>query len=124
MGKFSRFGLGAVAALAVLAVGGKAFADDVADGEKVFKKYCLACHAVDKNKVGPSLGGIVGRKAGSVAGFAYSAANTGSGITWTEDKLDPYLADPKGVVPGTKMTFGGIKDAAERKAVIAFLKTK
>ena len=126
MRTFSKFGLGLTAALAVLAVGGNAYAGDAAAGEKVFKKYCAACHTTDegKNRVGPSLFGVVGRHSGTVAGFAYSDANKNSGIVWTEDKLDPYLADPKGVVPGTKMTFAGIKDATERADVIAFLGTK
>ncbi|MEI6985498.1 MAG: cytochrome c family protein [Rhodospirillaceae bacterium] len=127
MRKFSKFGLGLAAALALLAVGGKAFADDAVEaGEKAYKKYCGACHTVEegKNRVGPSLHSVVGRHSGAVAGYAYSAANTASGIVWTEDKLDAYLADPKAVVPGTKMTFSGVKDAEQRTAIIAYLKTK
>lgn len=119
--------VGIVAALTLFAAGAPArAADPAADGEKAFKKYCAACHTVEegKNRVGPSLHGVVGRTAGSVAGFAYSAANKGSGITWTEEKLEPYLTNPQAVVPGTKMTFAGIKDAGERSAVIAYLKTK
>jgi len=126
MHKFSKFGLGLAAALAVLAVGGNAYAGDAAAGEKVFKKYCTACHTTDegKNRVGPSLHAVVGRHSGAIAGFAYSDANKNSGLTWTAEELDKYLADPKGVVPGTKMTFAGIKDATERADVIAFLATK
>ena len=93
-------------------------------GEVIFKRYCAICHTVDpgKNKIGPSLFGVVGRKSGSAPGYSYSDANKKSGITWTEEELDKYLADPRGVVPGTKMLFAGLKSEADRKAVIAFLK--
>ncbi|CAK0746330.1 cytochrome c [Azospirillaceae bacterium] len=125
MGVFSKFGLGLVAVTAVLASASVARADNEA-GEKAYKKYCAACHTTEagKNRVGPSLAGIIGRTAGSVSAFAYSAANKDSGMVWTEDKLDAYLADPKAAMPGNKMTFAGIKDAAERAAVVAYLKTK
>jgi len=125
MSKFSKFGLGLVAVTAVLASASVARADNEA-GEKAYKKYCGACHTTEagKNRVGPSLAGIVGRTAGSVSAFAYSAANKDSGVVWTEDKLDTYLADPKAAMPGNKMTFAGIKDATERAAVVAYLKTK
>jgi cytochrome c len=104
-----------------LAVAGPARAD--ADGEKVFKKYCTACHTVEagKNKVGPSLAGVVGRKAGSAPGFNYSDANKNSGVTWDETHLDEYLANPRKLIPGTKMIFAGIKKEDERKAVISYL---
>ncbi len=97
-------------------------ADDA--GEAVFKKNCFICHTVDagKNKVGPSLNGIVGRKAGTVPGFSYTSANKNSGVTWDEATLDTYITDPRKFIPGTKMTFPGLKDADERKALIAFLK--
>lgn len=93
-------------------------------GEKVFKKYCTACHTTEagKNKVGPSLAGIVGRKAGSVPGFQYSEANKASGVSWDEATLDTYLVDPKKFMPGTKMVFAGVKKEDERKALIAYLK--
>lgn len=71
----------------------------------------------------PSLAGVVGRKAGSIAGFAYSDANKASGLTWDEKTLDTYLTNPMKMVPGTKMTFAGIPDAAKRKEVIDYLKT-
>ena len=86
---------------------------------------CRTCHAVEagKNGVGPSLAGIVGRKAGSVAGYAYTDANKNSGLTWDEATLDEYLTAPAKKVPGTKMAFAGIADAAKRKEVIEYLKT-
>lgn len=102
-----------------------AYAGDVDKGEKVFKK-CRACHAVGegaKNKVGPELNGIIGRKAGGEAEYKYSAAMTESGITWDEANLDKYLENPKDLVPKTKMIFGGIKKEEDRKDLIAYLAT-
>ena len=86
---------------------------------------CATCHAIKPgvNAVGPSLFGMFGQKAGSVAGYAYSAANKNSGLTWDEATLDEYLTAPMKKVPGTKMTFAGMADAAKRKEVIEFLKT-
>lgn len=113
-----------VLAVVLVAASGAARADgDAAAGEKVFNK-CKACHAVEagKNKVGPSLAGIVGRKAGTVEGFAYSDAMVASGITWDDEALEAYLADPKGFMPGNKMAFPGLKKEDERENVIAFLK--
>ena len=93
-------------------------------GEAIFKKNCFVCHATEpgKNKLGPSLAGIVGRKAGSVPGYAYSDANKNSGVTWDDATLDTYLTDPRKFVPGTKMIFAGLKNADDRKALIEYLK--
>lgn len=109
-------------ALTSLAAAPRAHAQDA--GEAIFKRYCQVCHTVEagKNKIGPSLAGIVGRKAGSVPGYAYSDANKNSGVTWDEATLDTYLTDPRKFIPGTKMLFVGIKNADERKALIAYLK--
>jgi cytochrome c len=98
---------------------------DAAAGEKTFAQ-CKACHqAVEgKNGVGPSLAGIVGRTAGQVAGFSYSAANKGSGVTWTEETMFEYLEAPQKFMPGTKMAFAGLKKPQDRANVIAYLKTK
>jgi cytochrome c len=94
-------------------------------GAQVFKAKCAICHAVEagRNKIGPSLAGIVGRKAGSVEGFHYSEANKNSGLTWDEATLDTYLTSPKDVVKGTTMAFPGLKNAQERADLIAYLKT-
>jgi cytochrome c len=105
-----------LATLAVaLAAPSFAQAQDVAAGEASFKK-CLACHAIGpgaKNKVGPELNGLNGRKAGSVAGYSYSSANKDSGITWGEATFKEYIHDPKAMVPKTKMAFAGIKSQKE-----------
>lgn len=105
-----------------------AFAEgDAANGEKVFKK-CKACHAVGddaKNKVGPMLNGIVGTAAGQVEGFKYSPAMLEAGeggLVWDEETLAAFLAKPKDVVKGTKMSFAGLKKESEQADVIAYLK--
>lgn len=85
---------------------------------------CKACHAVEpgRNGIGPSLAGIWGEKAGAVPGFEFSDAMKASGLTWNQGNLDKYLADPRGTVPGTKMAFGGVKDAAKRQEIIDYIK--
>jgi cytochrome c2 len=87
---------------------------------------CKACHSVEpgKNGIGPSLAGIFGEKAGAVPGFDFSDAMTSSGLTWNQATLDRYLTDPRGTVPGTKMAFGGVADAAKRQAIIDYIKAK
>ncbi len=99
------------------------FTGNATSGKKVFAQ-CMACHSqkAGQNKVGPSLYNIVGRKAGQVPGFAYSAANKNSGLVWTEKQLFTYLKNPRGTVPGTKMAFAGVPDAQKRADVIAYLK--
>ncbi|GAB4471984.1 MAG: hypothetical protein OHK0018_01800 [Erythrobacter tepidarius] len=101
------------------------FTTDAAAGEKVFA-LCRSCHVLDEgvNRVGPSLHKVVGRKSGSVPGFAYSDANKNSGVTWTPDVLFKYLEDPKGFMPGTKMAFPGIKDAQDRANLVAYLESQ
>lgn len=95
---------------------------DVKKGGKVFRK-CKACHVVDeaKNRVGPNLMHLIGRPAGHVEDYKYSDANKDSGITWTVDVLQEYLKDPKGYVPGTKMSFAGLKKDDEVNNVIAYI---
>ncbi len=101
------------------------FTGDAASGEKVFVA-CKTCHVVDagQNRIGPSLHAIVGRAAGTAPGYTYSAANKGSGITWTPEKMFQYLEAPQRVVPGTKMTYPGLPDPQKRADVIAYLKTQ
>ncbi len=96
-----------------------------ADGKKVFNK-CRACHTADeggKNRVGPNLFGVVGRKGASVDGFKYSKAMTEWGGTWTEDNLKAYLAKPRDFIKGNRMAFPGLKKAEEIDAVIDFIKS-
>lgn len=99
-----------------------ALAADAESGKTVFNK-CKACHQVDKNAVGPHLGGIVGRKAASVADYNYSEPLKASGITWDEASLDKWLQGPSKLVPGTKMIFAGVKDDTDRANLIEYLKT-
>lgn len=100
-------------------------AGDPRRGGDEFTQDCAVCHSAmtGKNKMGPSLFGVVGRKSGSIADFVYSDAMKQSGIEWTPDKLDAYITNPKLVVPGNKMPFGGISEAQERADIIAYLST-
>jgi cytochrome c len=113
-----------IATVALLSAAGTR-AQDAQDGEALFKKQCVVCHTVEagKNKIGPTLAGIVGQKAGQVPGFAYSDVMKNSGITWTPDNITKYLADPKGFMPGNKMVFAGLKKEEDEKAMIAYLAT-
>jgi cytochrome c len=100
-----------------------ALAQDVAAGKTSFNK-CLACHAIGegaKNKVGPELNGLNGRKAGTAADYSYSDANKNSGITWNEAEFKDYIKDPKVKIPGTKMSFPGIKNETEINDLWAFI---
>lgn len=109
-------------ALDIKDASGAQLTGDVTRGARVFRQ-CMTCHVTDAgvNKVGPSLHGIVGRKAGTVPGFRYSNANKSSGITWTEQELYVYLENPRAKVPGTLMSFVGLRDSQQRADVIAYL---
>lgn len=100
------------------------FTGDAAKGKTAFIT-CQTCHAVEAgvNKIGPSLHAVVGRTAGTIAGFSYSPANKNSGITWTPEKLFQYLEKPSRIVPGTRMIFPGIPEAQKRADVIAYLQS-
>jgi len=118
----------AILAIALAALAVPAFADgDRKKGEKVFNK-CKTCHMVGdnaKNRIGPMLNGIVGAEIAAVDGFKYSdvfLAKKTEGLVWTEENLDAYLNKPADLVPGTKMTFNGLRKEDERKDVIAYLK--
>jgi cytochrome c len=99
-----------------------AIADDVEAGKTAFKK-CALCHTTEagKNKIGPSLFGVVGRKSATLENYNYSDAMKKFDHTWDAENLDTYLADPRAMVPGTKMIFPGIKDKKERGDVIAYI---
>ena len=120
-----------IAAFALAAFAGglasaPALAQDAAAGKKVFAK-CMACHdaKAEKNKVGPHLVGVIGRKAGTVEGFKYSPAMVAAGeggLVWDDEKIHEYLENPKEFIEGNKMAFPGLKKDEEINNVIAYLK--
>jgi cytochrome c len=115
--------LSALAVVTSVFVASGAQAQDVAAGKTSFNK-CLACHAIGegaKNKVGPELNGLDGRKSGSAPDYSYSDANKNSGITWNEAQFKEYIKDPKAKVPGTKMIFPGIKNEKEINDLWAYV---
>lgn len=115
----------AVGGTLLTAMIGPALAADAGPGKAVFQSSCSICHSVQpgQNKIGPTLFGVVGRKTGSVPGYSYSPANQSANLTWDDATLDKYLAAPRTVVPGTKMTYAGVKDDAKRGDLIAYLAT-
>ncbi|MDZ7894931.1 MAG: cytochrome c family protein [Sphingobium sp.] len=98
---------------------------DAARGKTLFSQ-CAACHSVTPgtDMIGPNLRGIVGTKAGDVAGYQFTAAMKNSGIIWSPQQLYEFLESPQAKVPGTKMPFGGIPDPQSRADIIAWLETQ
>jgi cytochrome c len=116
---------GAIFGLALLFAAGLASSSTAAEqseGKALFQKRCGGCHALDRDKEGPRLGGVLGRKAGSVDSFQYSDALKRSAVVWSDDTLDRWLTDTEKVVPGNDMSFH-VESAGERKAIIDYLKT-
>jgi cytochrome c len=109
------------AALILLLPVGAAVAADPVKGKEIYGR-CLACHALEYDRVGPRHCGLFGRRAGSVKGFAYSDAMKRSKIVWNDKTLDRFLENPLKAVPGTAMTYAGVPDAKERADLIAYLK--
>ena len=114
------------AVIALLVAGTQAFARagaaDPDHGKAIFEQ-CAACHTLgdETDTDGPTLKGVIGRKAGSLEGYRYSAAMKRSEITWTPMTLDAYITDPQNDIPGNRMAFAGIQDAADRADLIAYL---
>ena len=96
---------------------------DPTRGKAVFEKRCTGCHALEVDREGPRLAEVYGRKAGSVAGFTYSAGLKKSGVTWDEATLEKWLSDPDRMVPDNNMSFS-VPKATERQDLIAYLKQK
>jgi cytochrome c len=120
-----RFAAPLVVLIVILALAvSPAIAADIEAGKQTFKK-CALCHTneLGKNKIGPSLFGIVGRKSASLTNYNYSDAMKSFNHTWTVETLNIYLTDPHAEVPGTKMIFPGIKEKTERENLIAYLET-
>src|SRR4051794_39367892 len=117
--------IGAFIAVLVLAgaIDNPGYAQDAEHGQTVFKA-CATCHAPDHaSRVGPGLGGIIGRKAGSVPGFSYSSAMKKSDIVWDTKILDAYLESPQQVVPGNRMPYAGLKNRTDLTDLVAYLAT-
>ena len=111
--------------LLLLASGVQAHAQDATAGEKTFKGQCSSCHALSagKNGIGPNLSGVSDRPAGAVADFRYSTAFKSAGLTWDAASLDRYLKAPQQAVPGTTMSYAGLKNDAQRADLVAYLGT-
>jgi cytochrome c len=115
--------LSTLVVIASLPAASAALAQDVAAGKTSFNK-CMACHSIGegaKNKIGPELNGLDGRKSGTVPDYSYSDANKNSGITWNEAQFKEYIKDPKAKIPGTKMAFIGIKNEQEINDLWAYV---
>jgi cytochrome c len=99
-------------------------AADIAAGERLFRNQCLGCHSLDAddNRAGPTLHALFGREAGTLEGFDFSPAMSESGIEWSSDTLDAFLADPQAAVPGTRMVLWGLEEEP-RRSLIAYLES-
>lgn len=122
--------LAGVAALAGVGVFGLPLAaqsgasgGDAKRGAEAYRASCGGCHSIDQNRIGPRHRGVVGRKAGTQPGYAYSAALKSSGITWSKAQLGRWLANPRKMVPGTKMAVS-VSDAQRRIDIVEYLSTQ
>jgi cytochrome c len=117
--------VGVVMAALASAAGVPARAGDPMAGQRVFRSQCSICHSAQpgRNVIGPTLFGVIGGHSGRISGFHYSSANLRSGVTWDPMTLDRYLASPQQVVPGTLMSYPGLKNPQKRADSIAYLET-
>ena len=115
--------LGTIVFALFCGLAGAAHAQDAAAGARVFRSQCSICHSPQpgRNIIGPSLFGVVGRHSGIIPDFHYSSANRASGLVWNPPTLDRYLTAPRDVVPGTLMSYPGLKDEHARNDLIAYL---
>jgi cytochrome c len=116
-----RAAVGALAMSALLASSALSATGDPTHGAQIYQR-CQLCHSIEHDLVGPRHLGLFGRKAGSIAGYPYSAAMRNSGIIWSEETLNRFLSGPQAYVPGTRMTFTGLPNEQDRADVIAYLK--
>lgn len=118
-----KIGFFVLSASLLAAPAGALAAGDAKQGQRVFNK-CKACHSVveGQRRIGPTLYGMFGRKAGTLPGFVFSSAMKDSGVVWDEKTLDDYLAKPREFMPGTRMAFPGLPRKDERDDLIAYLK--
>lgn len=108
------------AALVALAACVSAQAADAGRGKTLYESRCIACHSIDHDRIGPRHRGLIGRKAGSVAGFEYSPALRASKIVWNASTLDAWLANPEALIPGQRMNYS-VPEAADRADLISYL---
>lgn len=110
----------------MLGLAGAGQAQQSDPGERVFRRACAACHALEpgQRRIGPSLHGVAGARAARAPDYRYSPALASSGITWTDAELDAFLLAPREAVPGNRMAYPGLADPADRAALIRFLKTQ
>jgi len=120
VGSFLRWGALALVLAAGVPADAAASQGNVDRGRLIYER-CQACHSLERNRSGPKHCGLLGRKAGGLEGYPYSAALSRSGIVWTEESLDRFLENPLKTVPGTRMGYAGVKDRQERADLIAFL---
>ena len=107
--------------LAALLASTPAFAQgDASRGQKLYESRCIGCHSVDSNRVGPAHRGVIGRRAGAVPGYDYSAALGKSSLVWNAANLDRWLADPEALIPGQKMGYS-VSEPQDRADLIAYL---
>ena len=113
--------------LGILLISSNSYADSLVgnseNGESLFSRHCSVCHSMDSNRVGPKLGGVYGRKVGSISDFHYSSALSSSTFIWDDKTLDQWLSGPQQLIPGQRMNFS-ISDAQKRADIIAYLKSE